>query len=76
MVMGETPLVVSSRHRAAIEKAHEAVGRALLAIQDGLASEFQALEIRTAIDHLGEVIGTTTTDDLLARIFSQFCIGK
>lgn len=76
MAMGETPLVVSSRHRAAIEKAHEAVGRALLAIQSGVSSEFLALEIRTAIDHLGEVIGTTTTDDLLARIFSQFCIGK
>ncbi len=76
VVIGETPLVVSSRHRAAIEKAHEAVGRAISAIHGGMSSEFLALEIRTAMNHLGEVIGTTTTDDLLDRIFSQFCIGK
>jgi tRNA modification GTPase len=76
IVIGETPLVVSSRHRAAIEKAHEAVGQAISAIHNGLPSEFLALEIRGAINHMGEVIGTTTTDDLLDRVFSQFCIGK
>ncbi len=76
VVIGETPLVVSSRHRAAIEKAHEAVDRAISAIHSGMSSEFLALEIRAAVNHLGEVIGTITTDDLLDRIFSQFCIGK
>jgi tRNA modification GTPase len=76
VVIGETPLVVSYRHRAAIEKAHAAVGRAISAIHSGMSGEFWALEIRTAMNHLGEVIGTTTTDDLLDRIFSQFCIGK
>lgn len=76
IVMGETPLVVSSRHRAVIEKAHEAVGRAISVTQSGLSGEFLALEIRAAMNHLGELIGTTTTDDLLDRIFSQFCIGK
>ncbi len=76
VVIGETPLVVSSRHRAAIEKAHEAVDRAISAIHSGMSSEFLALEIRAAVNHLGEVIGTIATDDLLDRIFSQFCIGK
>ncbi|MCI0525870.1 MAG: tRNA uridine-5-carboxymethylaminomethyl(34) synthesis GTPase MnmE [Nitrospira sp.] len=76
VVIGETPLVVSYRHRAAIEKAHDAANRAILAIHNEMPSEFLALEIRMAINHLGEVIGTTTTDDLLDQIFSQFCIGK
>jgi tRNA modification GTPase len=76
VVIGETPLLVSCRHHAAIEKAYEAVGRAISVIHTGMSSEFLALEIRSAMNHLGEVIGTTTTDDLLDRIFSQFCIGK
>jgi tRNA modification GTPase len=59
-----------------MENAHRAMERAVLAIQNGIPSELLALEIGTAIDHLGEVIGTTTADDLLDRIFSQFCIGK
>jgi len=76
VVVGETPFLVSSRHRQAIEKAHQSIYQAILAIQSEMSSEFLALEIRTAMDHLGEVIGTTTTEDLLDWVFGQFCIGK
>ena len=76
LVLGESPFLISSRHGAAIEKAQQAIRRAISALDTRMASEFLALETRAAIDHLGEVIGTTTTEDLLDRIFSQFCIGK
>jgi tRNA modification GTPase len=39
-------------------------------------AELLALEIRLALDHLGEMVGAVYTDDLLDRIFSRFCIGK
>jgi tRNA modification GTPase len=39
-------------------------------------SELLALELRLALDQLGEMVGAVYTDDLLDRIFSRFCIGK
>jgi tRNA modification GTPase len=38
--------------------------------------ELLAIEIREALEHLGEIVGAVYTDDLLDRIFSKFCIGK
>ena len=40
------------------------------------SDEFLAIELRTALTHLGEMTGTVSTDDILGRIFSRFCIGK
>jgi tRNA modification GTPase len=39
-------------------------------------AELLALELRGALDQLGEIVGAVYTDDLLDRIFSRFCIGK
>ena len=41
-----------------------------------MAAEFVAVDLRAAINALGEIIGETTTDDILDRIFKEFCIGK
>jgi tRNA modification GTPase len=41
-----------------------------------LPEECVALELKSALDALGEIIGETTTEDLLGEIFSQFCVGK
>ena len=38
--------------------------------------ELVAVELRDALDQLGAVVGAVYTDDILARIFSRFCIGK
>jgi tRNA modification GTPase len=73
---GDSLILVSVRHRTSIEKARDAVGRALRAAEKGIAIEFLALEIKGAVDHLGEVIGITTPEDLLDQVFSRFCIGK
>jgi tRNA modification GTPase len=42
----------------------------------GEPAELLALELRGALDELGEMIGAVCTDDLLERIFSRFCIGN
>jgi tRNA modification GTPase len=53
---------------------------ALLEVLGGLdgqvTSDFLAMDIRRALHYLGEITGEVTTDDLLATIFSKFCIGK
>ena len=73
---GEGSCPISSRHKPALEKAAKATERALVMLGRGTPGEFLALELKTAMDHLGEIIGNATTEDLLDQIFSRFCIGK
>jgi tRNA modification GTPase len=42
----------------------------------GITGDFLAQDIRLALHHLGEITGQIVNDDLLANIFSKFCIGK
>jgi tRNA modification GTPase len=49
---------------------------AAVALVDAGSEELIAAEIRAALDALGEVVGAICTDDILDRVFSQFCIGK
>jgi tRNA modification GTPase len=46
------------------------------ALQADASLEFVALDLRIAVNAVGEVVGKTITEDLLDAIFSQFCIGK
>ena len=75
----ETPsgeLVASLRHKTALSRALEGVVRAREAATNGVEKEFVATDVRWAVDRLGEITGETTTEDILERIFSTFCIGK
>jgi tRNA modification GTPase len=69
-------MIAHLRHKVALEKAAERLLRAREGLCDGLPHELAALEIREALDALGEITGHTTTEDVLERIFSRFCIGK
>jgi tRNA modification GTPase len=73
---GETAVVTALRHRTGLVKAVEALHRSLESIKGKLSSEFVALDLRGALDALGDITGATTTDDILDQVFSQFCIGK
>ena len=68
--------LLNARHCDAIRRAAEALDRAHQAATDGLSTEFIALDLRIALDALGELAGQTCTDDVLDVIFSSFCIGK
>lgn len=70
----EAGLALNVRHVAAVGRAVAAVDRAA-ALADGPV-ELCAAELRDALDALGGVLGRVSPDDLLGRIFSQFCIGK
>jgi tRNA modification GTPase len=74
----ETPeaMIADLRHKVALERAAECLIRAQEGLRDGLPSELAALEVREALDALGEITGRTTSEEVLDRIFANFCIGK
>jgi len=69
-------LVSSIRHKSLLEKATEHLDNAGISAEQKMSGEFIAVDLRHAINSLGEIIGTVTTDDILNNIFSKFCIGK
>jgi len=69
-------LLSNLRHKQALERAREGLERATEASRLKLSVEFLSVDLGTALQALGEVVGETTSEDLLERIFSQFCIGK
>jgi tRNA modification GTPase len=69
-------LVTSLRHYQSLRGASNALNDVLKSIEQGVTNDLLALDIRTALHHLGEITGEITTDDLLQNIFSKFCIGK
>jgi tRNA modification GTPase len=64
------------RHKVALEEAKERVSAAGAGLAGGLSMEFIAFEMRCALQALAEVVGETTTEEILDGIFGQFCIGK
>jgi tRNA modification GTPase len=67
---------IASRHRVSLEHSAESIGRAIDGLGSGLGLDLVALELREALQAVGEVVGEATTDDLLDTIFSRFCLGK
>jgi tRNA modification GTPase len=72
----EEILVSRLRHQQALQEARAALSNGSQALENGLSLEFVAADLREALDHLGEIVGAVVTEDLLDRIFSEFCIGK
>ncbi len=68
--------MINARHQEALIRAREALIHARTALGDGLTLELASMELRIAVNAVGEVVGQTATEDLLDVIFSQFCIGK
>jgi tRNA modification GTPase len=73
----EDVLISRQRHIDCLKHAEAALNKAsLYALQGNRALELFAEELRLAQDHLGQITGRLLPDDLLGKIFSQFCIGK
>lgn len=69
-------LVTSTRHQEALRRAAEHLQASVLSLEQQIPLDFVSIDLRAAYDILGEVTGETASDDLLDRIFSEFCIGK
>ena len=72
----EGVVISNIRHKTALEHSAGSLGRAEHILNNSQPFEFLALELRDALDSLGEIVGVVTKEDILDRIFSNFCIGK
>lgn len=72
----EELIVVNARHRQALKDSLECLVRAKEGMEGNIPIELVALELRSCLNHLGDIGGKTATEEVLNFIFSQFCIGK
>ncbi len=69
-------VAINSRHRQGLVRCQSALEEAIRLLDSAEPIELLAAELHIAVNAIGELLGKTTTDDLLNSIFSQFCIGK
>jgi tRNA modification GTPase len=69
-------LAINQRQAEALTRAHVSLGHTLRSIVEKLPLDFWSIDLRGAVQALGEITGEDVTESLLDRIFSRFCIGK
>jgi tRNA modification GTPase len=69
-------LITSARHQEALRRATAHLRASQTTLKRGEPLDFISIDLRAAYDALGEITGETASDDLLDKIFSEFCIGK
>ncbi len=72
----DSAIITNARHKNALDNAAKALVQAKESVESNTSPEFIALYLHEALEHLGVIIGGTTTDEILNEIFSKFCIGK
>lgn len=73
---GENLVITRERHRNLLVRVKEGLERACTSLEKGLSEDLVAVDIQSSMDYLGEIIGKNFADDLLDKIFGEFCIGK
>ncbi len=69
-------IVANIRHKTALAQAKDNLSNAMKGLEEGVSFEFIAFELRAALETLGDLVGETTSEDVLNLIFEQFCVGK
>lgn len=73
---GGHAVAINARHQACLKRARKALEAAELTLGGGESAEFISVELREAMEAIGEIAGRIDTEELLGEIFSSFCIGK
>ena len=68
--------ITNIRHRNALQNSYESLGMVLRSIEDGMPEDFYSIDLMSAYEELGSIIGESVEDDLVNEIFSKFCMGK
>lgn len=69
-------MVTNIRHKEALYRAKECLESTLCALKDTMAIDLASIDIRNAWSALGQINGETVEEDLIDKIFSEFCLGK
>lgn len=72
----EGAVVSNVRHSRALEEARLSLQHCLRTVEAALPMDFVSIDLRAAVDSLGKITGETATEDVIDRIFADFCIGK
>ncbi|MCK5306128.1 MAG: tRNA uridine-5-carboxymethylaminomethyl(34) synthesis GTPase MnmE [Candidatus Omnitrophica bacterium] len=70
------PMLNNLRHKSLIRQAYDNLLNAEKSLKKGLSFEFIALDLKEALDRLGEITGESASGDILDAVFSKFCVGK
>jgi tRNA modification GTPase len=67
---------INTRHCDCLRKARGHLGAAIALLESGEPPELVAVELRSSLGDVGEIVGEAGTEEILGKIFSSFCIGK
>ena len=68
--------ITNVRHKAALKNACDSLAMVRKSIADGMPEDFYSIDLMSAYEELGTIIGEAVDDDLVNEIFSKFCMGK
>lgn len=74
--VGSSAMLTRARHKQAVQNAQASLRQALETVRQGLPLDLIAVDLYAALEFLGEITGETVRENVLDRIFAQFCIGK
>ena len=69
-------MVTRVRHEDCLKRAKRSLGDAIRAMKGGLPVDLVSIDIKAALEALGEITGDNITEEIVDRIFADFCIGK
>ncbi len=69
-------LITNIRHRDSLNKAYQALIGAVEAIDMGMPTEIVSIDLKNAYDEISFILGESVSEDIIDKIFSEFCIGK
>ncbi len=73
---GDSIVITNLRHKDSLIKAKEALENAMVSLKMGIPIDMLSIDIKDAVEKLGEIIGLTVSEEIVSKIFEQFCLGK
>jgi tRNA modification GTPase len=76
LVNEDSSIMINERHFSSLTNVNESINNVKKNLNNKSNTDLLALDIKYALNHLGEITGEVTNDEILGNIFSKFCIGK
>ncbi len=76
LINEDSSIMINERHFSSLTNVNESINNVKKNLNNKSNTDLLALDIKYALNHLGEITGEVTNDEILGNIFSKFCIGK